>query len=161
MEIIGAAALIAVGIVVAAVFYRRPHDVSAAAAERETATAAALRAALSERSGALELREQALARQDADLQRGQSKLDEGRLEIERTLERLAGMSGAKAKQLMLKEIEDQVKHDAARRIRQIEEQTKREAERRVRNILSVCMQRLAARHAARRPCRWCSCRRTT
>src|ERR1019366_5192023 len=39
-------------------------------------------------------------------------------------------------------------HDAARRIRQIEEETKRDAERRVRNILSVCMQRLAAGHAA-------------
>ena len=59
-----------------------------------------------------------------------------------------GMSAARAKQLLLQEIEDQAKHDAARRIRQIEEETKREAERRVRNILSVCMQRLAAGHAA-------------
>jgi ribonuclease Y len=64
------------------------------------------------------------------------------------LERLAGMSGARAKQLLLQEIEDQARHDSARRIRQIEEETKREAERRVRNILSVCMQRLAAGHAA-------------
>jgi len=58
------------------------------------------------------------------------------------------MSGAKAKQMLLQEIEDQAKHESARRIRQIEEETKREAERRVRNILSVCMQRLAAGHAA-------------
>ncbi len=50
--------------------------------------------------------------------------------------------------MLLEEIEDQAKHDAARRLREIEEQTKREAERRVRNILSVCMQRLAAGHAA-------------
>src|SRR2546421_131906 len=56
-------------------------------------------------------------------------------------------AAARAKQMLLKEIEDQAKHDAARRIRQIEEETKREAERRVRNILSVCMQRLAAGHA--------------
>src|SRR5207248_9305660 len=69
-------------------------------------------------------------------------------EFERRLERLAGISGAKAKQLLLAEIEEQAKHDSARRIRQIEEETKREAERRVRNILSVCMQRLAAGHAA-------------
>ena len=58
------------------------------------------------------------------------------------------MSAAKAKQLLLKEVEDQARHDAARLIRQIEEETKREAERRVRNILSVCMQRLAAAPAA-------------
>ena len=50
--------------------------------------------------------------------------------------------------MLLKEIEDQARHDAARRIRQIEEETKREADRRVRNILSVCIQRLAAGHAA-------------
>jgi ribonuclease Y len=49
---------------------------------------------------------------------------------------------------LLKEIEDQARHDAARRIRQIEEETKRDADRRVRNILSVCMQRVAAGHAA-------------
>src|SRR2546423_3398875 len=58
------------------------------------------------------------------------------------------MTASRAKQLLLQQIEEDAKHDAARRIRQIEEETKREAERRVRNILSVCMQRLAAGHAA-------------
>ena len=48
----------------------------------------------------------------------------------------------------MREITDQVRHESAREIRQIEEQTKRDAERRVRSILSVAMQRLAARHAA-------------
>ena len=57
------------------------------------------------------------------------------------------MSASRAKQLLLAELEEQARHDAARRIRQIEEETKRDAERRVRNILSVCMQRLAAGHA--------------
>jgi ribonuclease Y len=61
---------------------------------------------------------------------------------------MAGMSGARAKELLLQEIEEQARHESARRIRQIEEETKRDAERRVRNILSVCMQRLAAGHAA-------------
>ena len=48
----------------------------------------------------------------------------------------------------MKELEDQVRHESARRLRAIEEETKRDAERRVRNILSVVMQRLAAGHAA-------------
>ena len=62
MEIVGAAALIAVGIVIAAVLYGRTHSASpaasAAAAERETT--AALQAALAERGSALETRERAL-----------------------------------------------------------------------------------------------------
>jgi ribonuclease Y len=148
MEIIGAAALIAVGIVIAAVLYGRSHGAGSAVAERDTATATALQAALAERGTALERSEDGLARREAELDREREALADGRREVERKLEQLAGMSGSKAKQLLLQEIEDQAKHDSARRIRQIEEETKREAERRVRNILSVCMQRLAAGHAA-------------
>jgi ribonucrease Y len=148
MEIIGAAALIAVGIVIAAVLYGRTHGAAAAPRERDSATAAALQAALTERNGALERRDGALSERESEITREREALVESRQEVERTLERIAGMSAAKAKQLLLQEIEEQARHDAARRIRQIEEETKREAERRVRNILSVCMQRLAAGHAA-------------
>jgi ribonuclease Y len=152
MEIIGAAALIAVGIVIAAVLYGRSHGATAPAApapaDRDAATAAALQSALTERGGALERREHALERREAELSAQREEVVVSRDEVQRTLERLAGMSGAKAKELLLKEIEEQARHDAARTIRQIEEETKRDAERRVRNILSVCMQRLAAKHAA-------------
>jgi len=66
----------------------------------------------------------------------------------RELERVAGMSAAQARNQLLKEVEDQIRHDRARILRQVEEETKRDADRRVRNILSVVMQRLAAGHAA-------------
>jgi ribonucrease Y len=148
MEIIGAAALIAVGIVVAAILYGRSHGGSPQSAERDSATAAALQAALTERSTALERREEALDRRETELTAEREAVARQRAEVESTLERLAGMSGARAKELLLQEIEEQARHDSARRIRQIEEETKREAERRVRNILSVVMQRLAAGHAA-------------
>ncbi len=156
MELIGAAALIAAAVVVAAVLYGRTHGAAAAASpsvERDAATA--LQAALTERSAGLDRRadamtkrEETIGRREAELDQEREKLADGEREVERKLEQLAGMSGAKAKQLLLQEIEEQAKHDSARRIRQIEEETKREAERRVRNILSVCMQRLAAGHAA-------------
>jgi ribonucrease Y len=152
MEVIVAAALIAIAVVVAAVMYGRTHSSApvpvAPPAPDNSATATALQAALAERGTALERREDTIARREAELDQQRSELANRRVEAERTLERLAGMSGARAKELLLQEIEDQAKHDSARRIRQIEEETKREAERRVRNILSVCMQRLAAGHAA-------------
>jgi ribonucrease Y len=148
MEIIGAAALIAVGIVVAAILYGRSRGATPAAAERDSATATALQAALTERTSALGRREEAVERQEAELSRQQDQLAERQAEVEQRLERMAGMSGARAKEVLLQEIEEQARHDAARRLRLIEEETKRDAERRVRNILSVCMQRLAAGHAA-------------
>ncbi len=66
----------------------------------------------------------------------------------RELERVAGLSAAQARQALLKEVEDQARHEQAKLLRAIDEETKRDAERRVRNILSVCMGRLAAAHAA-------------
>ncbi len=151
MEIIGAAALIAVGIVAAAVLYGRTHGASpasAASADRDAAAATALQAALTERSAALERREHALERREAELTDHREELARERGEVESRLERVAGISASRAKELLLQEVEEQARHDSARRIRQIEEETKREAERRVRNILSVVMQRLAAGHAA-------------
>src|ERR1700743_2453774 len=152
MEVIVAAALIAIAVVVAAVMYGRTHSAAPAPvappAPDNSATATALQAALAERGSALERREDTISRREAELDQQLSELANRRVEAERTLERLAGMSGTRAKELLLQEIEDQAKHDSARRIRQIEEETKREAERRVRNILSVVMQRLAGGHAA-------------
>ena len=147
MEIIGAAALIAVGIVVAAVLYGRLHN-PGLALSTGGAPRGVLDSDLPERGAALSRREESLERRESELQRERDGLAGKHRVLERELERAAGMSAAQAKQALLKEIEDQARHDAARKIRQIEEETKREAERRVRNILSVCMQRLAAGHAA-------------
>ncbi len=173
MDIIAAAALIAVGIVAAAVASARvsasaPRAATAGPARsageaarsptaplaRAGATGAAMAPGpsaeedLPQRAAALARREETVAHREAELQHERDALSEGRSEIARELERISGISAARAKQLLLKEIEDQARHDAARRLRQIEEETKREADRRVRNILSVCMQRVAAGHAA-------------
>jgi ribonuclease Y len=160
MEVIVGAAVIALGIVLAAVGYGRTRAGSTPATSSASspstppesvtaaATASALQAALAERGELLERRERAIANAEAELELERESLAGQRTEAERRLEQLAGMSGARAKQVLLQEIEDQAKQESARRIRQIEEDTKREAERRVRNILSVVMQRLAAGHAA-------------
>ncbi len=158
MEIIGAAALIAVGIVVAAIIYGRMHGTPTVAVATPTPSVPVVETApakprrpdgeLLERTEAVTRREEALSRKEAELEQERAAVGESRQELARSLEQISGLSAGRAKQLLLKEVEEQAKHDAARRIRQIEEETKREAERRVRNILSVCMQRLAAGHAA-------------
>jgi ribonuclease Y len=103
---------------------------------------------LAERSAALARREDLIARREAELEQERKTVSEERRRLLQLLEQASGMSASRAKQVLLQEIEEQARHDAARRIRQIEEETKRDAERRVRNILSVCMQRLAAAHAS-------------
>jgi ribonuclease Y len=146
MEIIGAAAVIAVAVVLAAVIYGRTHR-NAGAAPRSSGHLTDHERELSERGAALARREENLVRREAALEQERQQLADSRQDLERALEQVSGLSAAKAKQLLLTQVEEQARHDAARKIRQIEEETKREAERRVRNILSVCMQRLAAGHA--------------
>jgi ribonuclease Y len=149
MDIIGAAALIAVGIVVAAVVYGRTHQaVPAAPALAREPQPTSMEVDLHDRSAEVARRERALAEAQAVLEREREVLAEERREHQRALERVSGLTAGQAKTLLLKEVEEQARHDAARRLRQIEEETKRDADRRVRNILSVCMQRLAAGHAA-------------
>jgi ribonuclease Y len=147
MDIIGAAALIAVGIVVAAVLYARTHQGAytgaARPARRDTNDGE-----LADRAAALARREDALAERESALERERTALRDTQQELTRALERAAGLSSARAKEVLLQQVEEGARHDAARRIREVEDQTKREADRRVRNILSVCMQRLAAGHAA-------------
>jgi ribonuclease Y len=97
--------------------------------------------ALKARATELDAREQALEARLADAAEAHER-------HVRALERVSGLSASQAKQLLLKELEDQIRHDSARLVRQVEEETKRDADRRVRNILAVVMQRLAAGHAA-------------
>jgi len=100
------------------------------------------------REEALDTRLQELEAQRRALGEREQEVTELRGRHVRELERASGMSASQAKHHLLKELEDQIRHDSARLLRKVEEETKRDADRRVRNILSVVMQRLAAGHAA-------------
>jgi ribonuclease Y len=158
MEILGAAAILGVALVVVAVLMSRGGRRPAA----DAGEAAAALANLSDREENIAGLEERLRVRAAELDRRARELDEQTraLEAEReqlelrerdheaALERISGLSATQAKERLLREVEDKARHDAARRLRQVEEETKRDAERRVRSILAVAMQRLAASHAA-------------
>jgi ribonuclease Y len=114
----------------------------------ETQRIRALEVELERREVELQERERDLDAQVARLAQEEEELAQLREDHTRALERAAGLSAGQAKQALLKEIEDQARHDSVKILRSVEEETKRDAERRVRSILSVAMQRLAASHAA-------------
>ena len=168
MEIVIAAAVLALGLVAAATLYGRGrlatangaghadapaaadlrHREAAAADARASERARSLEDALDRRSAELDARERDLEAHVERLAAQEEELAHLRDEHERALERVAGISAGQAKQALLKEVEDQARHDSVKILRVVEEETKRDAERRVRSILSVAMQRLAASHAA-------------
>jgi ribonuclease Y len=95
----------------------------------------------------LDLRANELAERERRLQEKEGAIEQLRDERIRALEGIAGLGVSQAKTILLKDLEDKLRHDQARLVRQIEHETKRDADRRVRNILSVVMQRMAAGHA--------------
>ena len=103
---------------------------------------------VSARAEELDRRARELDDQTRALEAERDQLARRQREHEQALERISGLSAGQAKQKLMAQITDQVRHECARHVREIEEETKRDAERRVRSILSVAMQRLAASHAA-------------
>jgi ribonucrease Y len=93
-------------------------------------------------------RQQALEDRRRNLDQQAEELKRAKRVQRRELERISSLSAGQAKQLLVADVETEARHRAALRLQEIEEQTRREAERRARNILSVAMQRLAARHAS-------------
>src|SRR3954470_1443314 len=167
MELVIAAVVLAGGIVAAALVFGRRAVVPADGPAEQVTTgdddplrereqqlvrsaerSQSLERSLDRRSTDIERREKELEARAAQLDARASQLERLHEEHTRALERVAGLSAGQAKQALLKDVEDQARHDSARIIRQVEEETKRDAERRVRSILSVAMQRLAASHAA-------------
>ena len=95
----------------------------------------------------LERRREGLADRERNLERERDELKLAKRQHMLELERIAGLSAAQARQVLLKEVEEQAQHQAGLTLRRIEEETKLEAERRARGILAVSMQRLAAAQA--------------
>jgi len=83
------------------------------------------------------------------------ELDDERIALEqsrqrqlRELERASGLKVPEARQALLAELEDELRHERARLIRQVEEETRHDAERRAQSILATCMQRIASGYSA-------------
>ncbi len=64
------------------------------------------------------------------------------------LESLAGLTTNQAKDLLLSQVEDEIEHEMARKVKDIEARAKEEANKRSREIISSAIQRCAADHVA-------------
>jgi ribonucrease Y len=95
----------------------------------------------------LERRRGSLDDRERNLEHRADELKEAKRLHMRELERIAGLSAAQARQILLKEVEDEARQQAGLTLQRMEEETNLEAERRARGILAVAMQRLAATHA--------------
>src|SRR4051795_1797770 len=93
-------------------------------------------------------RERSLEDRSRNLDAEAEKLKEAKRDQIRELERVASLTTSQARQILLKELEEELRHDSAKLVNQIEDEARREADRRARSILATCMQRLAGTQAS-------------
>jgi ribonuclease Y len=104
--------------------------------------------ALDVRLTELDRKERSFEDRTRNLEHQAERLKEAKQDQVRELERLSGLSAGQARQLLLRELEDELRHDRAVLARQIEDELRQDAERRSRSILATAMQRIASGHAA-------------
>lgn len=104
--------------------------------------------ALDKKTDSLEKKDELLNKKIKDAEAEREKIDgihKAQIEI---LERLSGLTAEEAKDYLLRNVEDEVRHEAAIMIKEIETQAKDEADKRAKNIISSAIQRCAADHVA-------------
>jgi ribonuclease Y len=96
----------------------------------------------------LERKEESISRKERELEAAKEELAKLHAEQRAELQRISGLSSEEAKALLLRDIENEIRHEAAVMIRDIETQAKEEADRRAREIVAAAIQRCAADHVA-------------
>ena len=105
-------------------------------------------ATLDKKTEAFERKEEDLARKLQKVADTQAEADKIKLQQMETLENISELTQEQAKAYILKTVEDDVRHEAAMKIKEIEQQLKDEAEYKAREVISTAIQRCAADHAA-------------
>jgi ribonucrease Y len=93
-------------------------------------------------------RERSIDGIEKELRRKESALDRTIEEERKQLERMAGITGEDAKQLLIKSMESEAKHDAAKMVRKIENEARAEADRKTQEILALAVKRYAGDYVA-------------
>ncbi|HHY36941.1 MAG TPA: ribonuclease Y [Firmicutes bacterium] len=104
--------------------------------------------ALDRKMELMEKKENELAAREAEVQKIKEELEELYQKQLAELERLSGLSSEEAKNILLANIEKEIRHEAAMMIKEIESQAKEEAERRAKKHIALAIQRCAADHVA-------------
>ena len=64
------------------------------------------------------------------------------------IEKISGLTAEEAKTILLKDVKNQTKHEAAMMVKEIEQEAKENAEKKAKNIVSLAIQKVAADHVA-------------
>ena len=96
----------------------------------------------------IEKKEEALAAKHAAADKTQEEIDLIKRSQTEMLERISGFTVEEAKQYLISQVEGEVTHETALKIKEIEARAKEEADQRAKEIVATAIQRCAADHAS-------------
>lgn len=103
---------------------------------------------LDKKLDSLEKKEEQLANKEKRMEETQQQIDALYRKQVEELERISGLTTEEAKQIILSNVEQQTRLEAAQMMKEIEMQAKEEADKRAREIITLSIQRCAADHVA-------------
>src|SRR5512133_396936 len=103
---------------------------------------------LDRRLESVEKRERGLIQKEKEMDALREEIEEAKVREFQELERVSGLTWEVARAEILRQVEEEVRVDAAKRAREIEAQAREEAERKARNIVTMAVQRCAADQVA-------------
>ncbi|WP_366921755.1 ribonuclease Y [Metallumcola ferriviriculae] len=110
---------------------------------------------LVQKEEALDKKSDSLEKKDEGLQKKLEDADNLKIELESLhhkqvteLERLSGLTSQEAKDILLTNVQEEIKHESAIMIKEMEDQAKAEADKRSKEIVTMAIQRCAADHVA-------------
>jgi len=95
-------------------------------------------------------REQGLASKEQSLAQKAEKVDQLIEEQKNQLEKISGMTATEAKAVLMEQMENEAKLDAAKKIKLIEEEARETADKKSKEIISLAIQRYAGEYVAER-----------
>lgn len=99
---------------------------------------------LDKKTESIEKKEQALHEREKDIEKTQQDLQLILTQQLKELERLSGLTSEDAKELLLSNVEQQIRQETAIMIKSLEAEAREEADKRAKNIVSLAIQKCAA-----------------
>lgn len=103
---------------------------------------------LDKKSEMLEKREDNITKRTQDIEEVEKSVNELYAKQRGELERISGLSSEEAKQILLDEVNKEIKHETAMMIKEIETKAKEEADKKAKEVITCAIQRCAADHVS-------------
>ena len=104
--------------------------------------------AVDKKSEMLEKKENSLAKKEEQLAKVKAEVEKLNEQRTQELERISGLTSEQAKEILLKTVEDEVKHDTAKLVKELETRAKEEAGKKAKEYIVNAIQKCAADHVS-------------